>query len=427
MTIYVSPFTGDAIQPTDVSFAQVSFGVNTQLYWPQYVATAGQQVTARIMEFTATASGLTVYFPDAEQASVGQDILVRNTGSNSFTITLFNAGSGSFTVAPGQAFYFYLIDNTTAAGNWGCIQFGTGTSNADANTLAGVSTAAIMGKLEAAFVTSEYNLSNPTITDNSRGSCLVWTGGATSWTLPAVANLTSGWFILVRNNGSGALTINTSSVSSTIDGLTSITLPLGDSCFICVNRDPSKQDFFTVGRARPNSLTFTSATYDVDTIPGSTYSIVTNTPIIQRYRALSGSRTTSLLIELPAVTQVYYIVNDTGQNGYTINFQVQGSSQPAIVLTNASQIILLSDGNYLYVLNQSSAGQQQVLAGSAAAPGYAFLADPATGMYLANPSQLAFSAGGQNVLTMDTTGGPGNFVSTFIGRMQADLVAGGTF
>ena len=426
MTTYVSPFTGDVIQPTDVSYASVSFSSNVQLYWPQYVATAGQQVAARIMEFTATTTGLNIYLPNAQQTSVGQDILIRNMGSNSFVVNRFGGG-GSFTVAAGQSFYTYLVDNVTTAGVWAVLQFGTGTSSADANSLAGVSTAALMGKLEAAFVTSEYNLSNPTIDDSSRGSCLVWTGGATTWTLPPVSQLSTGWFILVRNNGTGALTIGSSSISSTIDAQTNIVLPLGDSCFICVNRDPSKQDFFTVGRARPNSLTFTSATYDVDTIVGGSYSLVTNTPIIQRYTALSGSRTTSLLVQLPAVTQVYYIVNDTGQNGYTINFQVQGSSQSPIVLTNASQIIMLSDGNFLYVLNQATAGQQAVLAGSAAAPGYAFLSDTATGMYLANPSQLAFSAGGANVLTLDTTGGVGNFVSKFIGRLQADLIAGGSF
>jgi hypothetical protein len=48
-------------------------------------------------------------------------------------------------------------------------------------------------------------------------------------------------------------------------------------------------------------------------------------------------------------------------------------------------------------------------------------------MYLANPSQLAFSTGGTNILTLDATGGPGNFVSRFIGRLQASLIAGGTF
>jgi hypothetical protein len=397
-----------------------------QLYWPQYIATNGQQVAARIMEFTPSTAGLFVYLPNAQQTSVGQDILIRNMGNYSFVVYRFGGGSGSFTVAPGQSFYTYLIDNATTAGTWATLQFGTGTSSADANTLAGVSTAAIAGKLEAAFVTSEYTTA-PTITDSQRGSCLVWTGGVTTWTLPPVTDLSTGWFVLVRNNGTGAITINTSSISSTIDGLVNIVLPLGDSCFICVNRDPAKQDFFTVGRARPNSLTFTSATYDVDTIVGATYSLVSNTPIIQRYTALSGSRTTALLVQLPAVTQVYYIVNSTGQSGYTINFQVQGSSQTPIILNNATQIILLSDGNYLYVLNQTTAGQQTVISGNAGAPGYAFLSDTTTGMYLANPSQLAFSAGGSNILTLDTTGGPGNFVSRFIGRLQASLIAGGTF
>ena len=188
-----------------------------------------------------------------------------------------------------------------------------------------------------------------------------------------------------------------------------------------------KQDFFTVGRARPNSLTFTSATYDVDTIVGATYSLVSNTPIIQRYTALSGSRTTSLLIQLPAVTQVYYLINNTNQSGYNINFQVQGSSQAPIALTNASQVIMLSDGNFLYPLNQSSTGQQTVTDGTVVAPAYSFLSDSTTGMYLANPTQLGFSTGGVNILTLDASGGAGNFVSRFVGRVQATLIAGGTF
>jgi len=426
MTIFVSPFTGDVIQPTDVSYASISFSANVQLYWPQYIATSGQQVAARIMEFTATAAGLSVFLPNAQQTSVGQDILIRNTGANSFVVNRFGGG-GSFTVAAGQSFYTYLIDNTTTAGIWAVLQFGTGTSSADANTLAGVSTAAIAGKLEAAFVTSEYSSAAPTITDSQRGNCLVWTGGLSTWTLPPVSQLSTGWFILVRNNGTGALTIATSAVGSTIDGLVNIVLPLGDSCFICVNRDPAKQDFFTVGRARPNSLTFTSATYDVDTIVGATYSLVSNTPIIQRYTALSGSRTTSLLIQLPAVTQVYYLINNTNQSGYNINFQVQGSSQAPIALTNASQVIMLSDGNFLYPLNQSSTGQQTVADGTVAAPAYSFLSDSTTGMYLANPTQLGFSTGGVNILTLDASGGAGNFVSRFVGRVQATLIAGGTF
>lgn len=425
MTTYVSPFTGDVIQPTDVSYAAVTFSADLPLYWPQYV-NAGEQVIARVMEFTTDTVGLTVTLPNALQGSVGQDILIRNMGDIPFTVNNFG-GTGSFSVGVGQSFYTYLTNNSTSTGVWSVFQFGTGTSSADASTLAGASTSAILGKLEVALVTSEYNLSNPVINNESRGSCYVWSGGVATWTLPPVAQLSEGWFLLVRNNGTGSLVIGTASISSLIDGQSNITLPLGDSCIICVDRDPSSQDFFTVGRARPNSLTFTSATYDVDSIVGSTYSIVSNTPIIQRYTALSGSRSTSLLIEMPAVTQIYYIINDTGQNGYNVDFQVPGSGQTPVVVSNGQQVIMLSDGNFLYLLNQTSVVTQLAPAGSASAPSYAFLPDPATGMYLVNPSQLGFAAGGVNVVTVDTTGGTGNYLTSFVGRVQADLITGGTF
>ena len=424
MTTYTSPFTGTAVQPTDVSFAAVNFGASVQLYWPAYV-NAGQQVAARVMEFTATTTGLTVSLPDATQASLGQDILIRNTGSISFTVNRFGGG-GSFTVAAGQSFYTYLTNNLTQAGTWALLQFGTGTSTADAATLAGNSTSAILGHLETALAANQY-ANPPTINEASRGTCMVWTGGVGTWTLPAVNTLGNGWFILVRNNGTGALTINTSSVSSTIDGLVNITLPLGDSCFICVNRDPTLQDFFTVGRARPNSLTFTSATYDVDNISGNALSLISNTPIIQRYTALAGSRTQSLLVTLPAVTQVYYLLNDTGQNGYAIEFQVQGSSQSPFFLYNATQAIVLSDGTNIYPLIQANIGQLVVNRGTAAAPAFTFTLDPVTGIYSPNNTQLGFSVGGVNIMTMDGTGGVGNFVTTVVGQLNAGLISGGAY
>lgn len=423
MTTYTSPFTGNVIQPTDVSYAGVALTGTLQLYWPQYV-NANEQVAARIMDIQAT-SGSILVLPDATQASVGQDILIRNTGANAFTVQRFG-GAGSFTVAAGASQYTYITDNTTQSGVWAVLGFGVGTSTADAATLAGNSTAAILGKLEAAFVANEY-VSVPTINEASRGSCFVWTGGATTWTLPAVDNLSQGWFILVRNNGTGSLTIGTSAVGSTIDALSSITLPLGDSCFICVNRDPAKKDFFTVGRGRPNSLTFSSATYDVDTVPGSTLSLITNTPIIQRFTALSGARTTSLLVQLPAVTQVYYVLNDTNQSGYNINLQVQGSSQTPYSLPTNTQAIVLSDGTNLYPLIQANIGQLIVNRGTAAAPAFTFTLDPVTGMYSPNNSQLGFSVAGTNIATMDGTGGMGNFVTNFVGRLNADLISGGAF
>lgn len=424
MTTYTSPFTGNAIQPTDVSYEAIALSGTVQLYWPQYVNDAGQQVSARIIDVVSAAGGI-LKLPNAQQASVGEDILIRNQGANAFTVSRTD-GTGSFTVPVGQSYYTYLTDNTTNAGVWQTVAFGVGTSYADAATLAGNSTAAILGKLETTIVTNEYS-SSITFTDASRGSCFVWTGGAGSTTLPAVSSLSEGWYVLVRNNGTGALTINTASAGSTIDGLVNLTLPLGDSCFICVNQDPAKQDFFTVGRSRPNSLTFSSATYDVDVVAGATLSLITNTPIIQRYTALSGTRTTSLLVQLPAVTQVYYLLNDTNQSGYNVTFQVQGSAQPPYSLPTSTQVIVLSDGTNLYPLIQTNIGQYLANRGSAASPAFTFTLDPVTGMYSPNNGQLGFSVAGTNIATMDATAGVGNYVTRFVGRVQADLISGGAF
>lgn len=424
MPTFTSPFTGNVIQPTDVSYEAIALSGTVQLYWPQYVSTAGQQVSARIIDVVSAAGGI-ILLPNAQQASVGEDILFRNQGANPFTVSRSD-GTGSFTVPVGQAYYTYLTDNTTAVGVWGVVAFGVGTSFADAATLAGNSTAAILGKLETTIVTNEYS-SSITISDTSRAQCFVWTGGAGSTTLPSVASLSRGWYILVRNNGTGTLTINTASAGSTIDGLSSLALPLGDSCFICVNQDPAKQDFFTVGRSRPNSLTFSSATYDVDVVAGATLSLITNTPIIQRYTALSGTRTTSLLVQLPAVTQVYYLLNDTNQSGYNVTFQVQGSAQPPYSLPTSTQVIVLSDGTNLYPLLQTNVGQFLANRGTAASPAFTFTLDPVTGMYSPNNGQLGFAVAGTNIATLDATAGVGNYVSRFVGRVQADLISGGSF
>lgn len=424
MPTYTSPFTGNVIQPTDVSYVSLALSGTVQLYWPQYVSTAGQQVAARIMDVVSSAGGI-ILLPNAQQTSVGQDILFRNQGANPFTVSRSD-GTGSFTVPVGQSYYTYLTNNTTAVGVWQTVAFGVGTSYADAATLAGNSTAAILGKLETTIVTNEFS-SSPLLDDSSRSQCFVWMGGAGTMTLPVVSSLSEGWYILVRNNGTGSLTINTSSVSSTIDGLASLVLPLGDSCFICVNQNPAKQDFFTVGRSRPNSLTFSSATYDVDVIAGGTLSLITNTPIIQRYTALSGTRTTTLAVQLPAVTQVYYLLNDTNQSGYNVTFQVQGSAQPPYSLPTSTQVIVLSDGTNLYPLIEANIGQYLANRGTAASPAFTFTLDPVTGMYSPNNSQLGFSVAGTNIVTMDGTGGPGNYVTRFVGRVQADLISGGAF
>ena len=145
MTTFTSPFTGNVVQPTDVSYYALNFSSNTQLYWPT-VVNPTQVPAARIMDCVASVDGLIILLPDATQGAVGSDILFRNLGAHAFTVT-DAAGAESITVAVGAAKYVYLTNNTTLGGTWSNIAFGVGTSYADAVTLQGAGLTTVSGQL----------------------------------------------------------------------------------------------------------------------------------------------------------------------------------------------------------------------------------------------------------------------------------------
>ena len=417
---FTSPFTGNVIQPTDVSYYALSFNEDTQLYWPA-VVNPTQVPSARIMDCVASTSGLSILLPDATQGSVGEDILFRNLGANTFVIK-DAAGGQSISVTAGKARYVYLTDNSSVGGVWASIEFGAGTSYADAAALQGAGLTTIAGQL--ATTQNIVNVTtSPTINDASRASTFSWNSGAGTFTLPTIASLSTGWYIGFRNNGTGALAINAPS-PNTINGVSSITANPGDSGFIIF--DVSTGNFVTVGLAAPANITFTSATYDVDSIPGSTFSLVTFAPIIQSYIAQTGSRSTTLTVTLPATTQLYIFLNDTGHADYNIEFEIQGSAQPPLVVTTGNIATVLSDSQNLYLLTSTASNLFYAVDGIAAAPSYSFISDATTGMYLVGANILGFSANGVQMAYMDNT-------NTLLPKMKvnatltANLISGGTF
>lgn len=420
MPTYTSPFTGTVVQPTDVSYYELNFSSNVQLYWPA-VVNPQQVPAARIIDATPSTSGLVISLPEADQGAVGTDILIRNFGSDDFTVEDF-AGTGSVLVAVGESKYFYLSDNSTAAGVWQNVEFGAGTSTADAATLAGNGLVALAGKLNTTQNVVEVS-SPPTITNASRAATFLWTGGNGTFTLPTAGSLSGGWYIAFKNAGTGTLII-TAQGTSLVNGQSTVTVNPNESGFLIFQE--STGDFFTVGLAIPSNITFTSATYDVDTIIGSTLSLVAYAPIIQTYVALSGTRTSTLAVTLPATTQLYVLVNDTNQPSYNITFQVSGSLQTPITLSNGSVLLVLSDGNFLYVISQVTTGIYFANNGSAAAPSFSFTNDNATGMYLGGVNVLGLSANGSNMMLLDNTNTLDPQVST-PATFNAGLISGGTF
>jgi len=420
MPTFTSPFTGTVVQPTDVSYYELTFATEQDLFWPA-VVNPTQVPAARIIDCFPTASNLHVNLPQGDQGSVGSDILFRNFGAVAFSIVDFS-GALSVNILPGQSKYFYLSDNSTVAGVWQNVTFGAGTSTADAATLQGAGLTTISGKLAVTGNIVQVS-SPPALLDSSRAATFVWTGGNGTFTLPTAISLTGGWFIGFRNGGTGTLTL-AGQGSSLINGSASIGVNPGDSGYLIFQQ--STGNFFTVGLSVPSNVTFTSATYDVDAILGPSLSLVSYAPIIQTYVGLSATRAVDLDVTLPAITQLYVLLNNTGTNAYDVTFQVSGSSQPPIPVADGQSALVLSDGNFLYVLTQTTAGIYLANNGSASAPSFSFLSDTTTGMYLTGTSKLGLTANSTQMLNLDASNLLDLRVST-PATFNAGLISGGTF
>lgn len=398
MSTFTSPFTGTVIQPTDVAYSNISFSTNTKLYWPS-VVNPTQVAATRIMDCTPTASGLSILLPEADQGSVGSDILFTNK-SSTYSFTISNAsGLNGTTISPGASLYFYLTDNTTFGGVWGNTIFGINTSTASAGTLAGAGLTTIAGQLAATSNIVQVSIV-PTIQNSSRANTYVWNSGVATFSLPAVSGLSAGWWIGFRNNGTGTLTFQTQN-TALINGYTNIQTNQGDSGFIFY--DIGTGNFFTVGWSIPSNVTFTAATYDVDSISGANFSLTAYAPILQTYVALSNVRTTNLLVTLPAVSQLYIISNNTTSGAYVIQFVASGSSYAPITMAAGSTATILCTGGNLVVITQSIISSFIGASGSAASPAFSFSADGHTGMYLLGTSILGLTANSVNMLTINNT------------------------
>ena len=420
MPTYVSPFTGTVVTPTDVTYYPLTFSADQTLAWPAAV-NDGEVPAARIMDCVASVSGLTITLPPANQGTQGADILFRNLGAFTFTVEDAEGGQ-SITIAAGVAKYVYLSDNTSVAGEWQNVTFGAGTSYADATTLAGAGLTTLAGKLAVTQNISNIT-STPTINDASRATTFNWNGGVGTMNLPVTSSITTGWFIGFRNNGTGTLTITPQS-PALINGLSSLETNPGDSGFIMY--DASTLGYITLGWQTAANVSFTAATYDVDAVPTDTLSLVSFAPIIQTYIAQSGTRTTTLDVVLPAITQLYILVNETNQTGYNITFVNEGSSQTPVSLSAGNTLILLSDGQTLFTLTQTTTGLFYANDGSAGVPSFSFTNNTSTGMYLVGANVLGLTANGVQIAEFDNSNLLQSTV-TLSARVVAELIDGGTF
>lgn len=407
---YNSPFTGNVVQPTDVSYRSITLSANTQLEWP-INGNATDDYSARIMDVTASSSGLSLYMPPADQTSVGNDALIRNVGANTFTVKDYAGTNTLITVAAGEAKYVYIKTNANEQGTWGNIAFGTGTSAADAATLAGsgllASGATLNQSHPSASVTAAY-----TFLTTDRAKTMVWSGGTTTATLPLAQDTGDNWFVLFKNNGTGTVTIGTTS-SQDIDGAVSKAFAPGESAFLV----STGTEYVTVGYGVSTEFEFgvltkpvTSGTYTL------TASEASNT--IQIY---TGTLTGNVTIIVPPVINLYVISNQCSAGGYTLTISTGAIGANTATVPASGQATLFCDATNILNANTTQAGGTAIslVDGSAGSPSLNFGSETSTGVYRPGAGRFGISVLGNQVVDVDANGvnvtGSGNFTTGISG------------
>jgi len=255
VTTYTQTFGGTNIYPSDVSYRYVSLTVDQALAWPLETAPT-TNVVASIMDINPTATSLVITMPDATEVGVGQTVLFNNVGSNTFTI---KSNTGTQICAPqsGTTFQIYLTTNATAGGTWRSFQYGASASSENAANLAGLGLKAIATTLNQSIDVATFN-SNYTAGIPDRAKAFVWTGGSGTFGLTAAPTLGADWFVQVRNNGSGDLTIDPNS-SETINGQATLILSPGDSAIVITDG----LEFWTIGFGQSAEYAFSLLAIDV--------------------------------------------------------------------------------------------------------------------------------------------------------------------
>lgn len=411
---YNSPFTGNVIQPTDVSYRAVTLSANTQLQWP-INGNATDDYAARIMEVTATSAGLSLYMPPANQASVGQDAMIRNVGATTFTVKDYAGAHTIVSIPAGEARYIYITANPDEEGTWGIIAFGIGSSGADAATLAGYGLLAIGQTLNQSQPVTTFS-SNYTALTTDRSNTYVWTGGAGTLTLSGASTLQDNWFMFLRNSGTGALTVACSG-GDVINGSATIILQPADSCIIVC----SGAAFYTVGLGRNTQFAFTQLT---KAVTGGTVTLTAAeaSNVILKF---TGTLSSNATIIVPQTVQVYYVQNATigGASNYTIKLTTNTGGSEATIASN-QQATLICDSVNLVNANTVLAGASSIglINGTVGSPALYFGAEASTGVYRAASGEFNIAILGVLRSTLSASGLSINGTGTFSGG-----ISGGTF
>ena len=388
---YTNVFSNNELPPSDVGLAIYTITADSLFTWPSY-AESGLLTLASIVELKGSVSAA-LGLPPASQVSVGESVLFFNVGSATYDLLDFS-GASVLTLAPGTAYLAYVQDNTSDAGVWEFIAYGSGTSEATAGTLAGSGLKAIGNKLAASIGAVVLN-SNFSLVDANRASMLLFTGGATALSLPLISTLSADFFCHIKNNGTGTLTI-TPYVGQTIDGAASLTVQPTESCILL---NDGATAWVTVGLGRSTLYQYSNLTLDVSA--GGTFTL-TSAQAANKLLTFTGSPVAGVAVVVPGIVSVYYAANNlsTAQN-----VQVKTASDSGTLIGQSQRAVVLCDGaSVTSAQTAPTTSIQSLLDGTVVAPSLNFASKTDTGLYKFSTQGLGLTVNGVAQLTTNGAG-----------------------
>ena len=340
---YVDVFGGSPVQTSDTSYRAVVLAADETLEWP---LVSSSHPVARVMDITPSVAGKSIYMPQGNEGPLGYDVLFRNLGAHDVAL-VGSSGTAIATLSASQSIYVYLSANTTTEGVWSSLLFGAGSSSLSAASVASSSVVAIANTLNQAHPVVTKSAAY-TVAVGDRGYMVVWTGGADTLSFSSASTLGNGFFVVVRNSGSGALTLDPAS-SETIDGASTKAVNAGESCAVICDGSA----FYTFGYGRSTTFAYTKLTKSV---AGSSNVTLSASEYANGVVEFTGLLTGNINVVFPTAINVYYIKNST-TGAFTLTCKTAAGT--GVAVAQSTQSTVFCDGTNI-VLAQTGAGSGTV-------------------------------------------------------------------
>jgi len=328
---FTQVFGGTTIYPSDVSYLALALTADETLEWPLERSTDGNLV-ASIIDITPTGA-YAITLPSAMLTGVGQTVLFNNLGPSTVTIK-GNAGATLLSLAAGEVWQIYLTDNTTAAGSWRSFKYGASTAQAQASALAGYGIVAIGSTLAQTSTVNSTAITPQSLGAPDRASTYLWIGGLGTFNLPSAVAVGNGWFVNIRNSGTGDLVLDPAGVETINGGLT-LTLAPGDSAVVATDG----LNWYTIGLGQQAIFAFDYTSISLAGLgnpAGVTNYVLSGTELNRIAYTFTGTPLGDINIVVPFTVQQYWVANSLG-GSYILSISTLGGTT-AQIAQNARSI-----------------------------------------------------------------------------------------